>query len=83
MTDNLLSLRRIPPYQQHLIYGGSQLQDGRTLSNYDIKTESAPLILPLTLHPFVETFTGKTITFNVEGAEMVENVTSKIQNEEG
>jgi len=35
------------------------------------------------MQTFVKTSTGGTITLNVEGAEMIENVRSKIQNEEG
>ncbi|XP_072048105.1 uncharacterized protein [Amphiura filiformis] len=86
VKDKIRYEQGIPPEQQRLTVAGRQLEDGKTLSDYNIRetdTIHLELLLCGRMQIFCKCMTGHKITLEFEPDETIESVKAKIEAKEG
>ncbi|KAL5851770.1 hypothetical protein ACOSQ3_006888 [Xanthoceras sorbifolium] len=67
-----------PVSNQDLFYAGKKLEDSKTIACYDIKDKFVLELLPPQIQIFVKTWSGKTVTLDVQLSDTIKDVKDKL-----
>ncbi len=82
----ILQKLNIPPNQQSLIFNQKQLENSKTLSDYNIQDEDTIHLVPRlrgNMQIYIRTVFGKTTTLKVKSSDTISAVKSQICDKEG